>query len=216
VKTLLILTAFVASTIHAEELQVTVYNKTGLSGAILDSTIHLVRAVFRQAGVHLVFRPGDLSSQEAHEIVYVGAALTPADHRRLVCAARREIALDFFSTTLLIDGRAALGVAYPLAGTGLNVRIFANSVSAIAIENARTLNAVLANVIAHEIGHVLMRSTAHDRYGIMAADWSRNEFEQMARSRVLFFGKQHVRQMRSTLSGEGCAASLSAAILNPR
>ena len=213
---ILIAFAFLASTVSAEELHVTIYNKAGLSDATLDSTIHVVRAIFRQAKIHLDFRPGDLSSEEARQVVYIQGAMLPDNHRRLACAARREIALDLTSPSFS-GGGLPLGVAYPLAATGLNVRIFTERVSEAATRNARAFTTVLANVIAHEIGHVLMRSAAHDKYGIMAADWSQNEFEQMARSRYLFFTKQHLRQMRSTLSGDDCrAAPVSAAILNPR
>ena len=215
-KTFLLMLCLVASALTAEELHITIYNKAGLSDATLDSAIHVVRAIFRQAKIHLYFRPGDLTSEEARNVVYIQGTMSPGDHQRLACEARREIALDLTSPSSS-GGGFPLGVAYPLAATGLNVRIFTNRVSDTATRNARAFTTVLANVIAHEIGHVLTRSASHDRYGIMAADWSHNEFEQMARSRYLFFTKQHVRQMRSTLSGEGCAtAPVSAAILNPR
>ena len=47
-----------------------------------------------------------------------------------------------------------------MATAGLNVRIFHDRGSAFA-PSSRDFPAVLAHVIAHEIGHVLLRTTGH-------------------------------------------------------
>jgi hypothetical protein len=52
-------------------------------------------------------------------------------------------------------------MAQPLARVGLSVRIFYDHVQYAAEKNNRQDALVLAHVIAHEIGHVLLRSNAH-------------------------------------------------------
>jgi hypothetical protein len=43
-----------------------------------------------------------------------------------------------------------------------------------------TNSAVLAHVLAHEIGHILQRTNAHSPEGIMKTNWQRDEFSRMA------------------------------------
>ena len=62
---------------------------------------------------------------------------------------------------------------------------------------------LLAHAIAHEIGHVLLRTASHRLAGIMAGGWSAVEF-RMIRQSGLFFDNADARLMRATIEGEGC------------
>jgi hypothetical protein len=58
-------------------------------------------------------------------------------------------------------------------------------------------------VIAHEIGHVLLRTKAHSRRGLMSALWTDYEYGMIDRG-LMFFTADQSKTMRMALSGAGC------------
>ena len=99
-----------------------------------------------------------------------------------------------------------LGVAVPLAREGLNARVFDEHVRDLAVRQSRDYASLLAHVMAHEIGHVLLRGAIHSRSGLMSAVWTEAEYKWMARSMMFFTGDQS-KAMRASLSGVGCPAT---------
>jgi hypothetical protein len=94
-------------------------------------------------------------------------------------------------------------MALPNAQVGVNAMVFANHVGYAALLHSRPYDAVLACAIAHELGHVLLRSNAHEAYGIMGAVWTRKEYHAI-NVRAMLFTREHSRRMRTTLRGAGC------------
>jgi hypothetical protein len=68
----------------------------------------------------------------------------------------------------------------------------------------RTHAAVLAHVIAHEIGHVLLRTNGHNPRGLMSSPWTDFEYGNILRG-LMFFTADQSKTMRMALSGAGCA-----------
>jgi hypothetical protein len=58
--------------------------------------------------------------------------------------------------------------------------------------------AILGNILAHEIGHLLDVSR-HSLHGIMRASWSREEFRYIAEGQLLF-SKMEARRMRAAIA----------------
>lgn len=80
----------------------------------------------------------------------------------------------------------ALGCSLPCARRGAQITLYADRMEAV----SRTANAsfyrVLGYSLAHELGHVLLRSTAHDPSGLMKDVWTQKEWRQAAVSVVAF------------------------------
>ena len=63
--------------------------------------------------------------------------------------------------------------------TGLNARLFTQSIEALASRANLTMPMVGAQALAHEIGHVLLRDSAHAASGSMAGSWAGHEYRRM-------------------------------------
>jgi hypothetical protein len=67
---------------------------------------------------------------------------------------------------------------------------------------------ILAHALAHEIGHVLQRSTKHSPYGLMSEAWGDTDYNLMWRT-PLRFNKQQIEVIRKTLRKEACPENRS-------
>ena len=123
----------------------------------------------------------------------------------LACHARRDIALGILPSAVGIKEQV-LGMAQPLSRTGLNVRIFDDHIREAAARENRTYATVLSHAMAHEIGHVLLRSNTHAAgWGLMSDVWTDHEYDRMGKE-ALFFTAGESRTMRATLSGAACTS----------
>ncbi|MGO8792354.1 MAG: hypothetical protein ACLQVL_33910 [Terriglobia bacterium] len=69
----------------------------------------------------------------------------------------------------------------------------------MAHEGPAALDQLLGYAIAHEVGHLLLRSAAHSDWGIMQAVWGPKELEQICQGR-LYFGVDESAGMRAELA----------------
>jgi hypothetical protein len=94
-------------------------------------------------------------------------------------AARNEIALGFSSSNQEGRQRPATYVIYPRIEAFVRIHDTAN-------QRGRRLAQVLAHTIAHEIGHVLLGTSAHSPAGIMRASWQDNEYKLLVTGQLRF------------------------------
>ena len=80
----------------------------------------------------------------------------------------------------------ALGYSLPCAQRGFRVTVYADRVEAVSGATAATFRRVLGCALAHEAGHVLLRSTAHGASGLMKAVWTRADWQRAAATFVPF------------------------------
>jgi hypothetical protein len=183
-------------------LWITVYDRANLPLANLRDEL---RPIFQQAGIEIVWVTGETGVVEGSTVNY---SAWPSKERvkEISCRARRNIALSIVKAPPPGASPSMLAISHPLAETGLNVRVFADGVRDSAEARNVRLERLLAHVVAHEIGHVLMRSGGHDSHGLMAAVWGAREYEWMAGDALRFTAEQS-RTMRATLAGAGCVQS---------
>jgi hypothetical protein len=127
----------------------------------------------------------------------------PGQEREAACAARRDIAVSILPDSSAKLKRGVLGYAEPLAPAGINVTVYLARVTGASDEHGVSVGVVLAHAIAHEIGHVLLRTASHRRGGLMSGGWEAGQFRLM-RAAGMFFDKGDARLMRAAISGEGC------------
>lgn len=193
--------AFMMRIAAAERVRVTVYDEVAVPGNVWDSVVENVQRIFRQSGVEIEWAAGLPEADEASLFLYPGP-LRKGRELEMVCRARRDIALKIsFAFKGVPSG--TLGMAQPMTPAGLNVRIFDDRVREAAKHQNRLYPLVLAHVIAHEIGHVLLRSNSHDAYGLMGRRWSDYEYQRMALG-LIFFTPDQSRRMRTTLRNDVC------------
>jgi len=189
-----------AVAVGAEQLRITVYNKAGILDQEKESVVVSLSRIFRHAGIEIDWVAGVPRAPESSLMIY--EPLRKGNELEMACRARRDIALDIlpFGTSKQI-----LGMAQPFARTGLNVRIYGYGVRDAAARELRPYATVLSHAIAHEIGHVLLRSNSHTGRGLMSAVWTAREYDWMGKE-ALFFTPEDSRKMRFALSGVACSS----------
>ncbi len=110
------------------------------------------------------------------------------------------IELHVISNTTSSDVTAnSLGIALPNR-VSRPAAVFLARVQRLAAMNDGIIDVggLLGNVIAHEIGHLLLQSTAHSQAGLMRAEFSRSDLKKAAQ-RQLRFNNEQVESIRRSL-----------------
>ena len=89
----------------------------------------------------------------------------------------------------------ALGYSLPLACQGAHATIFYDRVEklSLSMQVGPDTGMLLGAAIAHEIGHVLLRSTEHSEGGVLKARWGPPEFRKLACKDLRFASKDAPR-----------------------
>lgn len=188
-------------------LDVHVYDWAKVPTSTLDYATQTLARILRASGIQLRWIMEQPDSREGRTVMLVNPP-RPGHERDAACAARRDIALLILpDDTTARFKRGVLGYAEPLAPAGVNTTVFyARSIDA-AHEHGIPVGLVLGHAIAHEIGHVLLRTSSHRKGGLMAGGWDSTAFQFMRRS-DLPLDKDDARLMRATITGEGCSRSV--------
>src|SRR5262245_48507948 len=99
--------------------------------------------------------------------------------------------------------RTALGVSLPRIGAGNRAGVFYSRIEKASHDRTVSLGAsvaeVLAYVMAHEIGHLLLNTRMHLNEGIMRADWTLVEFGAMRNGKLSFAAAEAGAMRRAVL-----------------
>jgi hypothetical protein len=199
----MVIAAFVMGTVNAEQLRITVYDKAQVSDQVREAMAFSLRRIFRQSGIEIGWVAGVPGAPEATSMIY--EPFRRGHELELACHARRDIALDIFPAAVPGVKKQVLGMAQPLTRTGLNVRIYDEHIRQAAARENRSYASVLSHAIAHEIGHVLLRSNTHAGRGLMSDVWTDREYDWMGKE-ALYFTDRESRKMRMMLSGAACSS----------
>jgi hypothetical protein len=147
------------------KITVWVYNYAQVSAWTLIRAERVAASIFRQAGVETLWLEG----------------------------ARSKVRRQPFGPTILVlrivseamaarygRGPTTLGFAVPSEEGGNHASVFYHRVKELAKGTADSEPEILGHALAHEIGHLLLDSTAHAPTGIMCASWSREDLYRMA------------------------------------
>lgn len=98
----------------------------------------------------------------------------------------------------------ALGIAIPHFGSGDHAGVFLSAVRETAARNAAIIDVsqLLGYVMAHEIGHLLLHSTAHSSKGVMLAEFRSSDLKKAGQRRLTFTPEQAEAIYRNALPRE--------------
>ena len=170
------------------EITISVYDYARVSTELLAAAEEDARRVFRQAGVETVWAT---CLPKLERIQPSGCYTVDTTHLMLkilprAISAQARDRSDVLGTALL-DGK----------GVGYYAYVFYDSVQRVA--EARKLgHAMLGDVLAHEIGHLLLGSNSHSVSGIMSAHWYGEDLRRISEAAMLFTPSQ-ARMLRSRL-----------------
>jgi len=162
-------------------------NSANVPEAVIADTADRVRAMYQAAGVSAAWENGIAAERTAAPVLTVIIA-----HG----AARKEVAEDAF------------GLALEGAGCGHIAYAFWDRIADYARRFRLETSVVLAAVIAHETGHLVLPEHSHSaRAGVMSAHWRTNDFIQATRENMRFTdaeaGRMHEQIRRCSSAGPG-------------
>jgi hypothetical protein len=166
----------------AAEITVQVHNDAGLPEHKVSLALAEAAWIMRLAGVtvHWTRCTGAVDCQES------------PDPRLLVISINADAPSDLSKT--------ALGFALPFTARGNHAAAFVGKVASFTqnhLLGASEDPSVLGAVIAHELGHLLLKSNEHGD-GIMRADWQSGAARAIVQRRLVFTPVQ-ARNMRQNL-----------------
>lgn len=119
-----------------------------------------------------------------------------------------------FVLSIVADGKTSSELVYGVAflgpaGEGKYADIFFRRMEAAAMETGANVPRLLGTVMAHELGHLLLGSNAHNFEGIMSPVWKTSVLRRMEMGSLLFT-QGEAAAMRGKLAGEDGAEQLPA------
>jgi hypothetical protein len=172
IATILLFTAGAsAAVVLPDAVTVRVYDVTNADATVTNAALAVARRTLVDAGIDVTWRQCDESIACGRPlaggelIVRLAKAGGPANGTPASAAALRS------------RRGVPLGDAFvdPRARTGVLATIYVDRVAALARAAAMPLGTLLGHAIAHELGHLLLRSNRHAPQGIMRAVWLAEE-----------------------------------------
>jgi len=164
--------------------------------------------VLRKAGIETVWLGCPLETPQSDVSLPCQQAVGPAE-------VVLRILPSFTSYKgLLPDGTLGFS-ALPDAGEhGIYASVFFDQAEQLAEGGVASISVVLGHATAHEIGHLLLRSSQHSTVGIMRARWNLRDLMRASQGNLLFTGQQSkfIRAEVRTRSAVGGGAQ---ALLGP-
>jgi hypothetical protein len=172
------------------KVSISVHDYADVPTVLLASAEDQAREIFRQAGLETVWL--NCSPQlEKLELEPGSCYFSDSTHLTLKISSHAMNAqvrsrLDVLGTAYLDE-----------KGAGYFAYVFYDRTQELA-QRRRLGHALLADVMAHEIGHLLLGSTSHSVRGIMCAHWNYEELKKVSEGAMSFIPSQS-RIMRDRL-----------------
>jgi len=162
-------------------LVVRTYDSAGVAPPVLEHAQAVAGITLAAAGIEPVWHP-------CHATTCIGP---PKPH---------EVELRLVNATAFSEhGSLGFAAVDMVARAGTLATVYVDRVDALAAAAGVEPDELLGRAIAHEIGHLLLGSVDHSRFGLMRATWTAN---QVRRNMPLdwIFSEAQAREMRGRLA----------------
>lgn len=116
-----------------------------------------------------------------------------------VARPARELSVQLLPHAPPSLAAGTLGYSLPCAQFGIDATIFRNQCEDVTNKTQVSLNKVLAYAMAHELGHVLLRSREHSPTGLLRARWDKAAWRRAA-AEGMALDREQARRMRRELA----------------
>jgi hypothetical protein len=187
------------------KITVCVYNHAHVPSSTLAQAKKEASRIYRQAGVEVAWLDRPLSAEQAQGQTNY---LEQLGHTGFVM----KILPRSMAVHLQIRD-AALGYAPPCreGESGCIAHVLYHKVEDLAKGGNASLSQILGLAIAHELGHLLLRSNAHFPSGIMQAQWRAKDLQRASKGLLLFTPEQaqtiRAEVFRRVRQHEACQAA---------
>ena len=169
------------------QLTVVVTNRAGATAHVVADAERLAGRVFLHAGVSVEWMncgPGPDASLDSRcdgPIPKGGLVVRIVPHARTL-------------------SEGIFGVSFVANDTGTYADVFFDPIQQLrALNKEPSLAAILGDVMAHELGHLLLGSNAHSQEGIMKAHWQPTQLHSVAKGQMQFTPEQ-ASKMRTKIA----------------
>ena len=170
------------------EMTISVHDYADVPSKLLSAAEEQAREIYQRAGLETVWLN---CSPKLEKIEPESCHFSDTTHLTL------KISPHAFNAQVR-DRNDVLGTAYPdEKGVGYFAYVFYDRVQELA-ERQRLGHTLLADVMAHEIGHLLLGSNSHSLSGIMCAHWNYDQLRNIAEGVMSFIPSQS-KMMRERL-----------------
>jgi hypothetical protein len=164
------------------EVVVRVYDTSGASSAERRAALDVAASIVSAASVEVVWRPCEGRARNPD------ACAAPLASGELALRLVRSYTSDDYRRELPL-GDALIDTA---AGAGVLATIYVDRVDWMAAHGGVDRHALLGRAIAHELGHLLMATSAHGTSGLMRSVWSRSEIRRGQKTDWIFGAREIV------------------------
>jgi hypothetical protein len=163
-------------------VQVRLYDYAGVPAEVLEAAKVRAAEVLGRAGVQLEFVDCRVRAEDRPKDEACHSPASPLDLHLNVLDL--SMALSMARNT----GRTrnCLGTALVTAGLPSRASVFFHRALELAKSRGVPLPAILGAMMAHEVGHLLLKQGAHSAGGIMRAQWGNQELKSIAQGRLGF------------------------------
>jgi hypothetical protein len=166
------------------DVHVQVYNMAQIREATLVPALRQAGWIFSRTGIHLSWIGCPLSSAASQNRGMCGGSIAGA----LLLLRILPRAPDVFSGE-------AMGFGLPVPEGGIHAAVFYSRVEHLSRSATAPVEQILAHVMAHEIGHLLLGSNRHSTKGIMRGRWEYSDI-RLAIAGSLSFTPEEASCMR--------------------
>lgn len=161
---------------------VSVYDRAHIRPKTLEQAERIATRIFAAAGVNLEWRTRPIS----HETVLAMDFSAPAGNTCNTPRISNSVQVQILSHAPAGFAPQALAYSLPCANRGVQVTIYADRVEAVSNQTRAAFYRVWGYTLTHELGHVFLRSLAHEKSGLMKGVWSKGDWQRAAVTTVPF------------------------------
>lgn len=165
---------------EAPVIVVWVYNYARIPKHMMARTEGEVQKILRAAAIHLDWVECPTSAEEVKVRPVCQELMSNAELGLTILPTARGVADAY------VDRDFGIAQVFNNGQFGHYAYVFYDRVQHTAALAGISTTELLGSVIAHELGHVLMRSTTHSRSGIMRVRWDRNDLKDLTWGQLKF------------------------------
>lgn len=176
-------------------LAISIYDFAHIGPKTLSQAERVAGAIFAAAGIETQWTVGSAS-----DTANLRTDFSAIPQSRCTDLPRSGLVrVQIYSRAPQGFGALALGYSLPCAEHGIQVTLFADRMEAVSASTLAIFYRVLGHALAHEVGHVLLRSAAHESTGLMKGVWTKADW-QRASVTIIPFAPEQARRIAEALA----------------
>jgi hypothetical protein len=179
------------------QVQIRVFNVARVPKRDLSRAEGEVTRIFAEAEIEVHWAEGPLDDGAALMTDQSPNNTSPAGCK--VARHARELRLQLLPHTPQGVTTGTLGFSLPCAAFGIDSTIYIDHCEGVTYQSLASFSKVLAYSMAHELGHLLLRSNEHSPTGLMRARWDRGSWIRATVAGIPI-DREQARRMRIELS----------------